>query len=64
MDRLTLTPSEAAQALGVSRNKIYELVHTNNFPAVRLGKKIVIPAERLQEWLREQSQKSDDCEVH
>jgi len=58
MEKLTLTPLEAAHALGIGRNKIYELVHLDDFPAVRLGKKIVIPSEHLRAWLAAQSQKA------
>jgi excisionase family DNA binding protein len=36
MDRLLLTPVEAAQALGIGRTKVYELIATGRLRSVRL----------------------------
>lgn len=35
-----LTINETIEILGVSRNMLYELIHTGTLPAYRLGKKI------------------------
>ena len=52
---LTLTVREAAAALGVSRNKVYDLVAENRIPHVRLGRLIKIPRRGLELWLESQS---------
>jgi len=50
-DRLTLTVTEAAQMLGISRAMAYECVRTGDLPAIRLGGRILIPRERFDEML-------------
>ncbi len=53
--RLTLTVEEAAKLLGVSLIKGYELAHSEGFPAMRLGRKLLIPRDRFLAWLDEQA---------
>lgn len=53
--RLTLTVEEAAKMLGVSRIKGYELAHSEGFPAMRLGRKLLIPRDRFLAWIDEQA---------
>jgi len=38
MDKLLLTPEEAAEALGVGRSRVYDLMRTRQLPSVRIGK--------------------------
>ena len=42
-DRLTVTVEEAARLLGVSRGLAYELVARGQLPALRLGRRRVVP---------------------
>jgi excisionase family DNA binding protein len=46
--RPVLTVSEAAELLGVSRAFAYELVARGELPAVRLGRRIMIPRVGIQ----------------
>lgn len=46
---LTLSVSEAAELLGVSRDLVYELVAQGNLPALRLGRRIALPRRALEE---------------
>ena len=50
---LTLSVPEMAAALGISRAGAYELVRTDGFPALKIGSRIVIPKDRLQEWVNQ-----------
>lgn len=52
MPKLALTVPELADALGIGRNAAYTLCETEGFPSVRIGKRIVVPIQPLQEWLR------------
>ena len=52
--KLTYNVPEAAKALGISVPKLYQLCKTEDFPACRLGARIVIPIDRLDQWLIEQ----------
>jgi excisionase family DNA binding protein len=38
MEKLLLTPEEAAEALGVGRSRVYDLMRTRQLPSVRIGK--------------------------
>ena len=48
---LTLTAPEVGEVLGISRAGAYELVHSASFPKVKIGKRILVPKDKLIEWL-------------
>ena len=41
--------------LGVSRPTAYELVHREDFPKVKVGRRLLIPRAGLEQWLATQS---------
>lgn len=51
-DRLTFTVDEAAAALGISRSAAYECIRRGDIPALRLGRRVVVPREALMDLLR------------
>lgn len=53
-NKMLLSISEAAAMLGISRPSIYQLIHSADFPIVRLGGRVLVPVRQLQEWLDEQ----------
>jgi excisionase family DNA binding protein len=44
-----LSVSEAARTLGISKSHLYDLIAGGEIPAIRLGRRIVIPANKLAE---------------
>lgn len=48
---LTMTMSEAAQVLGVSRNALYDVARSGQIapgvPVLRIGRRLVVPRDRL-----------------
>lgn len=52
--RLALRPKEAAAALGIGANAIYELCNRSGFPVIQLGNKKLIPVDGLRRWLEDQ----------
>jgi len=56
---LTLKAREAAEVLRISKSKVYELARTESFPAVRIGKRVVIPRDKLIEWMNTQAEVSE-----
>ena len=56
---LTLNAHEAAGVLRISKSKVYELAHTESFPAIRIGKRVVIPRDKLIQWMNAQAEVSD-----
>ena len=58
---LVLNVVEMAQVLGISRKLAYQLVHRNDFPAVRVSKRrIVIPTTKLRDWINGKAQEPLD----
>ena len=49
--RQTYTVDEVAEVLGVSRGVAYDQVREGTIPALRLGKRWVIPVARFDDWL-------------
>ena len=47
MDKLLLTPTEAADALGIGRSKVYELMRAGTLPSIRIDSCRRIPFEDL-----------------
>ena len=37
--------------LGIGKNEAYRLTHNKDFPAIRIGNRIVIPKEDFHQWL-------------
>jgi len=54
IERLTLSVTEAAKVLGISRNTAYELVRQEQIPYIRFGKRILIPRKRLVAMLEDE----------
>ena len=54
---LMFSVPEMAAALGISRAGAYELARSEGFPALRIGTRIVIPKDKLQEWVDKQTEK-------
>ena len=54
---LMLSVPEMGAALGISRAGAYELARSEGFPALRIGTRIVIPNDKLQEWVDKQTEK-------
>jgi excisionase family DNA binding protein len=50
-DRLTLTVTEAARVLGISRALAYELVARGELPSLRLGRRLVVPRKAVDALL-------------
>jgi len=54
MEKTMISVSEMQNRLGVSRPMAYQLVNQENFPAIRIGRKILIPVKQLDRWIDEQ----------
>ena len=51
VEKLMLTPEEVASALGISRRKVYELMHTRSIDSVKIGKCRRIPRIALDRFV-------------
>jgi excisionase family DNA binding protein len=60
MDRseaLTYSVEQAAEVLGVSRSKMYDILHRPGFPVVDVGNRRLIPRRQLERWLENQCER-------
>jgi excisionase family DNA binding protein len=51
MDKVLLTPEEAAQALNISRTKLFELLQVQALRSVKIGKSRRIPTDAVREFV-------------
>ena len=52
---LFLSIEEVGWLLGVSRAGAYAVAHSEGFPVIHLGKRMVVSRDALFEWLENQS---------
>lgn len=55
MEKLALNIAEAAEAAGISEPTMRQLVNLDSFPAMRIGRRWVIPVASFNAWLVEQA---------
>ena len=51
---ITLCAEDVAQVLGISRAGAYTLMRSEGFPTIRIGKRMVVPKDKLLAWMEEQ----------
>ena len=51
--KLTLSVEEAAKVLGIGRNLCYDKVKTGEIPAIKIGKRLLVPRRALEKLLEE-----------
>ena len=56
-EKLAYNSKEAAAALGVSLPTFYELSNRDDFPVVRVGRRVLVPVDGLREWLAKEANK-------
>ncbi|NTW29588.1 MAG: helix-turn-helix domain-containing protein [Coriobacteriia bacterium] len=57
VQRLALTVEEAAAAIGISKNALYEdLIKRDAIPYLKFGRTIRIPVSALTKWLDEKAE--------
>ena len=51
MEKLTLNINEVAAALGISRNAAYQACKKGEIPAIRIGKRLLVPKNQFERML-------------
>lgn len=51
---LALCAEDVAQVLGISRAGAYTLMNSRGFPTLKVGKRLVVPKDKLLAWIEEQ----------
>ena len=49
--KMTLSVSETAELIGISKPKVYDLLRDGELTSIHVGKKIVIPKQAVIDWL-------------
>ena len=57
MEKKLLTVNELAEYLSIGRNKTLDLMHTDGFPIVRIGRRILANKAMVDSWVDEQTEK-------
>ena len=48
---LFLNVEMVAKALGVATSTAYELMHEKDFPALKIGSRLLVPKEKFRQWV-------------
>ena len=54
---ITLNAQDVAAVLGISRANAYCLMHSRGFPTLQIGKHMVVPKDKLIDWIDHQTAK-------
>ena len=63
LEKLLLTPSEAAKVLSISRSKLYELIAQGRLSTVQIDTSRRVPAQVLVEFIQHLQRKEAEREV-
>ena len=50
--RISMTVSEAVGMIGISKPKMYELIHSGQIRSVKVGKKYLISRQSILNWIQ------------
>ena len=48
-----LNATQLATALGISRAGAYQLLNTESFSTLRIGKRLLVPKDKLIDWIEQ-----------
>ncbi|MGN0491176.1 helix-turn-helix domain-containing protein [Ruminococcus sp.] len=50
---LFLNAGLIAKVLGIAESSAYELMHSKDFPVIKIGSRMVVPKEKFREWVEQ-----------
>jgi excisionase family DNA binding protein len=53
MEKAVYNVKEVAAMLGINTVKAYELARRQDFPAIKIGRRILVPKEAFHRWLEQ-----------
>jgi len=53
---LSLRVEDVALVLGISRGGAYNLMKSKNFPAIRIGRRIIVPRDPFLRWIEKKTE--------
>lgn len=61
-DKLVYSVAEAAEVLGISRPKVYDLLRRDDFPSFKVGGRVLVSVEGLRQWVAVQAGRTEGAE--
>ena len=55
---VSLNADQVAAVLGISRANAYGLMHRRDFPTLVIGKRMVVPKDKLIDWIDRQTEQA------
>lgn len=59
MNKITYNATELAEILGISVSGAYDLFHREDFPTLRIGRRLLVTKDNFEQWLATQSLPAD-----
>ncbi|MGN1008170.1 MAG: helix-turn-helix domain-containing protein [Butyricicoccus sp.] len=59
MNKITYNATELAEILGISVSGAYDLFHREDFPTLRIGRRLLVTKDNFEQWLATQSSPAD-----
>lgn len=59
LGKLLLTPTEVAQRLSLGRATVYQMIASEELPAVRVGRAIRVPVGALLRWIERRTEEQE-----
>ena len=56
---MVLSALDVANALRISRAGAYDLLRSESFPTLKIGRRVVVSKEAFIQWIKENSRESD-----
>lgn len=50
---IAMTPEDVARVMGMSKNNVYQLMHSATFPSFKVGRKLYISKNAFIRWLEQ-----------
>ena len=54
-EKIAISVEEMGELLGIGRSGAYQLARSEGFPAFKLGKRVIVYADGLKEWVAKQT---------
>lgn len=63
VQKMTFSVREAADALGISMQRMYDLTFIEGFPVLKIGRSKRIPIEQLNDWIRKNAESQNQVVI-
>lgn len=62
MEKICYSVKEAAQLIGVSSSVLYREIREKNFPAITIGRRVLVPEKMIREYVEKKIQEAKNDE--